>query len=49
MIEALYKMLKGKLDGCIVKYSEIISKVAYELKKEFQCKVYSDEVLENFY
>lgn len=32
----------------IVKYSEIISKVAYELKKEFQCKVYSDEVLENF-
>lgn len=32
----------------VVKYSEIISKVANELKKEFQCKVYSDEVLEGF-
>lgn len=32
----------------VVKYVEIITKVTEKLKNKFNCKIYADEVLENF-
>ena len=32
----------------VVKYVEIITKVTEKLKSKFNCKIYADEVLENF-